>query len=161
MSVLPVDLVKKLNKGGVSGLVAPCITFVDEGDALFQIPVKDYTVTEDYIELKRPKSLKHKFSKDQKISVHFAYWNPDPAKTMGGVFKGGLGLFGEHIMWGTVNEEKEGYLKFIPGPKRLDLSSDLFSPDSDAPMTALTQEFMRKKGIKMSIFGEPLPPLKE
>ncbi len=158
MSLILPELVKKLNKGGVSGLASPCLTFVDERGMPFQIPIREYKVTEEYVDLKKPKSLVHKFTKDQKAGLHFAYWNPDPLKTMGGTFKGGLGVFGEHIMWGTVNEMEEGWLRFVPSPKRLDLSSDLFSPETNRPMTQLTQVFMRKKGLTKDIFGKPLPP---
>lgn len=95
-----------------SKLCPAILTFIDDNGLIFAMPIKDVTITKEHIDFKKPKSLHHKFSKDERVGLCWCTYGIDD-KT--GRISGAT--MEHYTLWGTANELGEDRLRVIPSPK--------------------------------------------
>lgn len=95
-----------------SKLCPAILTFIDDNESIFAMPIKDFTITKEHIDLKKPKSLHHKFSKDQKVGLCWCTYgiNPKTGRMWGQTME-------HYTLWGTANELGGDRIRVIPSPK--------------------------------------------
>jgi hypothetical protein len=130
---------KLVNK--LCGMPMAILTFIDENGQIFGMPIKDFTVTTEYIELKKPMSLHHKFGQNQKVGVCWSNFTINE-KT------GKLDIFEHVTLWGTANEMGQGLIRIIPAPKfHAQTTEETFDPSAAQALLDKAKQFRKEHGL--------------
>jgi hypothetical protein len=130
------DLVDK-----ISEMPTAVLSFIDENDLIFAVPIKDFVVTADYITLKKPKSLTHKFGQDQKVGICWPDFQINENT-------GKLGPFEHYTFWGTANENAEDEIRVILSPKfHSQTKESTFDPSAEEEIINKARQFRAQYGL--------------
>lgn len=111
MAIEDEKLWSKINE--LAGKSCPAIlTFIDDYGLAFAIPVKDFKITREYIDLKKPKSLHHKFGQNQMVGLCWCNYglNNNTGRMSGDTME-------HYTLWGPANELGDDMIRVNPSPK--------------------------------------------
>ena len=101
----------KINE--LAGRSCPAIlSFIDDSGSVFAILVKDFKISKENIDLKKPKSLHHKFGKNEVVGLCWCDYglNKNTGRMDGGTME-------HYTLWGPANELGGNIIRVVPDTK--------------------------------------------